>query len=63
MEMETEAEAAAAVMTGTAENGDNGDGSGRNGADWEIEQTKGMGGEETVSATVALGMGVTAESI
>jgi hypothetical protein len=48
---------------GMVANIDNGDGSGRNGADWEIERTKGMDGEETVSATVILGMGVTAESI
>jgi hypothetical protein len=44
-------------------NSDNGDGSGRNGADWEIEWIQGMDSEETVSATVELGMGVTAEGI
>jgi hypothetical protein len=37
METEMEAEAEVAVMTGRAENGDNSDGSSRNGADWEIE--------------------------
>jgi hypothetical protein len=50
-------------MTGMTENSDNSDGSGRNSADWEIEWTKGMNGEETVLAMVTLGMGVTAESL
>jgi hypothetical protein len=48
---------------GNDRNSDDGDRSGRNSADWEIEWIKGMDGEETVSATVELGMGVTAEGI
>jgi hypothetical protein len=34
-----------------------------NGIDWEVEQIKGTDGEETMLATVELGMGVTAEDI
>jgi hypothetical protein len=57
MEIEAEAETAVAVtmgMTETVENGDNGDGSGRNHTDWEIEWVKGMDGEETMFSTVEL---------
>jgi hypothetical protein len=43
--------------------GDNSDGSGRNGVDWEVEQIRGTDGEEMMSVVVELGMGVTAEDI
>jgi hypothetical protein len=48
---------------GNSGNGDNGDRSSRNGIDWEVEWINGIEGEETVSAMVELGMGVTVESI
>jgi hypothetical protein len=41
----------------------NGDGSGRNGVDWEVEWVKRTDGEGTMLATVELGMEVTAEGI
>jgi hypothetical protein len=44
-------------------NGRNSEGSSRNGADWEVEQIKGMDSEETMLTTVKLGMEVTVEGI
>jgi hypothetical protein len=56
---------------GGSSNGNNGNGghrdnsgrSSRNGIDWEVEQIKGTDSEETMSAAVELGTGVTAEDI
>jgi hypothetical protein len=48
---------------GNNRNGRNGEGSGRNGANWEVEQIKGMDSEGTMLAMVELRTGVTAEDI
>jgi hypothetical protein len=44
-------------------NGGNSEGGSRSSADWEVEQIKGMDGEETMLMMVELGMEVTAEGI
>jgi hypothetical protein len=41
--------------------GDNRNGSGRNSVDWEVEWIRGTDSEETMSAVVELGTGVTAD--
>jgi hypothetical protein len=48
---------------GNSRNRDNGDRSGRNSIDWEVEWIKGTDSEGTMSATVELGMEVTVEGI
>jgi hypothetical protein len=48
---------------GNGRNGDNSDRSSRNSVDWEVEQIRGTDSEETMSAAVELGMGVTVEDI
>jgi hypothetical protein len=44
-------------------NGGNGEGSGRNSADWEVEQIKGTDSEEMMLTMVELGTEVTVEGI
>jgi hypothetical protein len=52
-----------AVMTGTTEVAETVKEATVSGADWEVEQVKGMDGEETLLTMVELGTEVTVESI
>jgi hypothetical protein len=49
--------------SGSGDRDGGGGGDDRNSIDWEVEQIRGMDGEEIMLVVVELGMGVTAEDI